>query len=106
MGSGGRPRGSEEWPQIPAFCGIPADAERTKKNVPTRRLGGGRGTVVEPSPPCFQRLTNHTDCSGCCLENPGRPWRSSRAQEHSYLYAMAPPARGLALTKAKSASQT
>src|SRR5690606_10510193 len=41
-----------------------------RENLTQRRLGGGRGTVVKPSPSRFQQLTNHTDCRGCCLENP------------------------------------
>src|SRR5687768_16897116 len=28
-------------------------------------------TVVKPSPPPCQWLTNNTNCGGCCLENPG-----------------------------------
>jgi hypothetical protein len=32
-------------------------------------LAGGKGTVVEPSPGLFQRLTNHTNCGGFCLGN-------------------------------------
>jgi hypothetical protein len=43
------PHGSNNWPGMAAFCRVPsADLER-KKNVPTGRLGGGRGTVVQPS---------------------------------------------------------
>jgi hypothetical protein len=54
MGPQACPRGSEEWPQKPAFCAIPAGDKRRKKNVPTGETGGGRGTVVEPSPGLFQ----------------------------------------------------
>ena len=65
------PHDSDNLPRMAAVCGFPtADRER-KKNVPKGRLGGGRGTVVQPSPPRFQRLMNHTNCGGCCLENPG-----------------------------------
>ena len=71
MGLLARLRGSEEWPQRTAFCAIPAGYKRRKKNVPTEETGGGRGTVLQPSPPRFQRLMNHTNCGGCCLENPG-----------------------------------
>jgi hypothetical protein len=42
-------RGSDKWPEKPAFCAVAADADRRKKNVPTGRFGGGRGTVVKPS---------------------------------------------------------
>ena len=53
-------RGSDNLPGMAAFCGIPtADQERIK-SVPTGRLGGGRGTVVEPSPVVFQWLRNNT----------------------------------------------
>jgi hypothetical protein len=41
MGPQACPRGSEEWPQKPAFCAIPAGDKRRKKNVPT---GGGKLT--------------------------------------------------------------
>jgi hypothetical protein len=42
-------RGSDEWPQMAAFCGFPTAIQTLKKNVPTGETGGGRGTVVEPS---------------------------------------------------------
>ena len=50
MGLQAGPRGSEEWPQRPAFCAVPAGAESMEKNVPNGETGGGRGTVVKPSP--------------------------------------------------------
>ena len=34
-------------------------------NAVEQYFGGGRGTVVEPSLPRFQRLTKHTKCGGC-----------------------------------------
>jgi hypothetical protein len=49
MGLQAGPHGSEEWPQRPAFCAIPAGDKRRKKNVPNGKTGGGRGTVVKPS---------------------------------------------------------
>jgi hypothetical protein len=36
-----------------AFYGLSAPMNAVKKNVPTGRLGGGRGTVVKPSPVGF-----------------------------------------------------
>jgi hypothetical protein len=63
------PRGSDEWPQMPAFCGVPAADDHREKNVPTGETGGGRGTVVEPSLLLFQWVMNHTNYGGCCLEN-------------------------------------
>jgi hypothetical protein len=48
------PRGSDEWPQMPAVCGVPARPKSAKKNVSTGETGGGRGTVVKPSPGLFQ----------------------------------------------------
>jgi hypothetical protein len=44
-------RGSEVWPRKPAFCGIPAVRRSRKKSVPRVKTGGGRRTVVKPSPP-------------------------------------------------------
>jgi hypothetical protein len=32
-----------------AFCGLSPPMNAVKKNVPTGRLGGGRGAVVKPS---------------------------------------------------------
>ena len=49
MGFRAGARGSEKWPERPAFCGVPADAETRKKNVLNGETGGGRGTVVKPS---------------------------------------------------------
>jgi hypothetical protein len=40
MGLQTDPHGSEEWPQRPAFCAIPAGDKRRKKNVPNRETGG------------------------------------------------------------------
>ena len=49
MGLAAAARGSDKWPEKPTFCGFPTADQERKKNVPTGRLGGGRGTVVEPS---------------------------------------------------------
>jgi hypothetical protein len=35
--------GSDQWPRVPAFCAIPAGAERREKNVPTDGIGGASG---------------------------------------------------------------
>jgi hypothetical protein len=35
MGLSAGARGSDEWPEMPAFCAIPVIAERREKNVPT-----------------------------------------------------------------------
>jgi hypothetical protein len=69
MGLSASPRGSDRWPRSLALCGVPAGCERRKKNVPNGQTGGGRGAVVEPSPPHFQWVTNYTKRGGCCLEN-------------------------------------
>jgi hypothetical protein len=45
-----RPSGSDNLPGMAAFCGIPAANQGRKKNVPSGQTGGGRGTVVKPSP--------------------------------------------------------
>jgi hypothetical protein len=37
-------RGSDKWPQMPAFCGVPAVRGALKKNVPTGATGGGKFT--------------------------------------------------------------
>jgi hypothetical protein len=42
-------RGSDNSPGMAAFCGLSAPMNAVKKNVPTWRLGGGRGIVVKPS---------------------------------------------------------
>jgi hypothetical protein len=42
--------GSDNLPGMAAFCGILTTDQERKKNVLTGRLGGGRGTVVKPSP--------------------------------------------------------
>jgi hypothetical protein len=49
------PRGSDEWPQMPAFCGVPAADDHREKNVPTGETGGGRairtlGTAQNAAP--------------------------------------------------------
>jgi hypothetical protein len=49
MAFGTSARGSDKWPEKPAFCAVPAGAECREKNVPNGETGGGRGTVVEPS---------------------------------------------------------
>jgi hypothetical protein len=41
--------GSEISPRMPKLCAVSAVGRASKKNVPTERFGGGRGTVVEPS---------------------------------------------------------
>jgi hypothetical protein len=79
MGSRAGARGSEEWPQMPAFRAVPAVAEGRKKNVPTGETGGGRGTWVKHSLLLFQRLMNHTNGGGCCLENRSVAWRCPSA---------------------------
>ncbi len=55
----------EKRPNSWAFWSRSADGE----SVRIGRLGGGRGTVVEPSPPRFQWVTKYTGGGGCCLEN-------------------------------------
>jgi hypothetical protein len=50
MGLANAVRGSDKWPKMPAFCGIPAVDRAPKKNVPTGCLGGGRGPVNKTSP--------------------------------------------------------
>jgi hypothetical protein len=44
MGPQACPRGSEESPQKPALCAIPAGDKRRKKNVPNGKIGGGKRT--------------------------------------------------------------
>ena len=34
------PGGSDKWPGLAAFCGVPAGAERRKKSVPSEQAGG------------------------------------------------------------------
>ena len=36
-------RGSDNWPGMPQFCGVPAADRERKKNVPTGQTGGGSG---------------------------------------------------------------
>ena len=43
------PHGSDNLPGMAAVCGIPTADQERKKNVPTGRLGGGRGAVIEHS---------------------------------------------------------
>jgi hypothetical protein len=38
------PRGSDEWPQMPAVCEVPARPKSAKKNVSDRETGGGKLT--------------------------------------------------------------
>jgi hypothetical protein len=54
VGLSGSPGGSDKWPGMAAFCGVPAADQDRKKNVPTGGTGGGRGTVVQPSLGLFQ----------------------------------------------------
>jgi len=49
MGLAAAARGSDKWPEKPTFCGFPTADQKRNKNVPTRCLGGGRGTVSKPS---------------------------------------------------------
>ena len=44
MGFRAGARGSDKWPERPAFCGLSATAERRDKNVPTGETGGAEGT--------------------------------------------------------------
>jgi hypothetical protein len=57
--------GRQKWPISWAFRGRLLGRE----SVAQGRLGGGRGTVVEPSLLLFQWVTNHTNGGGCLLEN-------------------------------------
>ena len=43
VGLSGDPGGSDNLPGMAASCGIPTAKQGRKKNVPTGRLGGGRG---------------------------------------------------------------
>jgi hypothetical protein len=43
MGLAAAARGSDKWPQMPAFCAVPPAHEGRKKNVPTDETGGGSG---------------------------------------------------------------
>jgi hypothetical protein len=71
MGPQACPRGSEEWPQKPAFCAIPAGDKRRKENVPTGETGGGTASGIETLSCCFSNSYNYINMSGYCLENPG-----------------------------------
>ncbi len=42
MGFGGRPRGSDKWPEKPTFCGFPTADQERKKNIPNGQTGGGK----------------------------------------------------------------
>jgi hypothetical protein len=42
-------RGSDEWPESPAFCAIPVGGKRRKKNVATGQTGGGKLTGCKHS---------------------------------------------------------
>jgi hypothetical protein len=44
MGLAAAARGSDKWPQMPAFCAVPPAHEGRKKNVPTDETGGGKLT--------------------------------------------------------------
>jgi hypothetical protein len=43
------PGGSDNWPGMAAFCGVPAADQERKKNVPNARTGGGKLTRREHS---------------------------------------------------------
>jgi hypothetical protein len=49
MGLEAAARGSDKWPENPAFCAITPGAWDTKKNVPTGETGGATGTRVKHS---------------------------------------------------------
>jgi hypothetical protein len=48
-------RGSDKWPEKPTFCGFPTVDQERKENVPTGRLGGGRG--IRTPDTAYHRIT-------------------------------------------------